>query len=334
MKSRILVFLLLCMLLSACAAPPELEKTPYTLPVLLEQTALVEEDPLPVLNSRSAAQSMVSGPGGSVNALQYRNGKCMDPVYGDVDGDGLTELVYRTAGAEDGTIREAIWVYGTERGLPIQKGSCLFRIGAAKTALVQSGDQVYYSYTNSSNGLETTSLLRLSLENDRLTVEGKLPEGLALEYDRITECGASFQKLKSRTGGRLLAVDQGYFLWREPGTFFTAEELTQSGVKSFTCAAVTNDSVTVTGLVYWYTELDGTNFCASAGTANPIRVNETGLDGMAKQIVLDKLGEPCLELQSEQFGHLLHWFTEDGKLLTVYFENGYAVVSLTELPIH
>lgn len=333
MKARILVLLLLSLLLSGCTTPPEPEKTPYDLPAPVEPLAPQDEEMLPVLENHAVAAPLVSGPGGSVHALRYRNGRCLDPVYGDIDGDGLYELVYRTASAADGTVYEALWAYGLEQGLPVLEGSCLLRIGGAETSLSVQGSNVVYSCAVNQGETKRSDRITVTVEDGRMDFGETLPEGLSFAYNRLTEYGSSFRSLRSKAEDRLLAQGPCYFLWQEPGTFHTAEELENDSTQSYVCAAMTNNGVTVTGLVYWYTKLDGSQVCDANGVDNPIRLRGANLDGLAKQVLLDKLGDPFFEFQSVGNAPVLYWFTEDGGLLAVHFEDGLAVTSLMDLPI-
>ena len=333
MKATILVLLLLSLLLGGCTTPPEPEKTPYVLPAPVEPLAPQDEEMLPVLENHAVAAPLVSGPGGSVHALRYRNGRCLDPVYGDIDGDGLYELVYRTACAADGTVYEALWAYGLEQGLPVLEGSCLLRIGSAETSLSVQGSNVVYSCAVNQGETKRSDRITVTVEDGRMDFGETLPEGLSLAYNRLTEYGSSFRSLRSKAEDRLLAQGQCYFLWQEPGTFHTAEELENDSTQSYVCAAMTNNGVTVTGLVYWYTKLDGSQVCDANGVDRPIRLRGANLDGLAKQVLLDKLGDPFFEFQSVGNAPVLYWFTEDGGLLAVHFEDGLAVTSLMDLPI-
>ena len=112
-KQVVFLFLLLSLLLSACAAAPELETTPYSLPALREPSVSADPEWVPILTPHTVSNPQISGPLGQVNALRYREGSCLDPVYGDVDGDGQTELVYRSPSADRGTVYEGVWIYGT-----------------------------------------------------------------------------------------------------------------------------------------------------------------------------------------------------------------------------
>lgn len=334
MRIRICVLLLLCLLLSGCGAAPELETIPISLPVPVEPVVPQEQDALPTLEARAVASSKVSGPSGSVYAMQYRNGSCLDPVYGDVDGDGLTELVYRSAGATNGTVYESLWVYGMEQGWPIQKGCCLLRIGNAKTSLVQDGGRVFYSYTDVAAGQSTAQLLPVSLSGNCVYVEGTLPGNLEYSEGWGSWYGVSFRELRTKVGDEVLAVDQGYFLWREPGTFYSEEELADDGLRSYACAALTENGVTVTGLVYWVREADGTESCTAKGVTPPVKVNESTLIGMAKQVLIAKLGEPCFTTELEHGESALCWFTESGSLMTLRLVNdAVAEVAFTDLPV-
>ncbi len=331
-KQVVFLFLLLSLLLSACAAAPELETTPYSLPAPMEPIVLQDPEWVPILTPHTVSNPQISGPLGQVNALRYREGSCLDPVYGDVDGDGQTELVYRSPSADRGTVYEGVWIYGIEWGWPVQKGSGLLRIGRAKTGLVLDGSRVCYSYLDPAAEQEQPLLLPLTLENGRLRLEGELPQELILQSDRVTDYGCSFSELRTNVGENLVAVAPNYFLWQEPGVLHTEEDLAAEGWKAYTCAAVTENGMTVTELVYWYTGLDGTERCSEYGVVNMDWVNAESLNGTVRQLLTDRLGEPCFETRSEARGDVLHWFTTDGKLLEVWFEDGLSVSALTELP--
>lgn len=350
MRRPAALLLILCLLLTGCviqappvpagpsqALPSSREQTEESAPLQPESTdtpasgEVPGEEALPELEAHSMAYPQVHGPAGSVYAISFNGARCSDPVYGDVDGDGQTELVYRSAGLYDGSVCEAILVYGLEDGWPIQKGNAVLRIANARTELVQKGRKVCYSWQNSAFGQTKPLLLEVRLDGWRVSLNGgKMPEGLQ-SIDGGSMYSRSFRELRQLIGGRALAAEQEYIIWREPGTLNPAESM--DGVR-MTCAAATNNGVTVNGAVFWRTEPDGRHSCIPDSASAPsVRDPDTLLGKTEKQLT-DKLGFPAFERRSgEDDAVELCWFTEQGKLLTVRLKETVVSATLTDLPV-
>lgn len=337
MKKLVCFLLLLCLFLAGCDMDPQDEPiTPAPLPTLtdgpMETVTAAPTEPgeeaLPVLDTRKSAYPTVRGPGGNVYALYYSS-VFGDPVYGDVDGDGETELVYNSYGANEDKVYDLIYVYGLEDGWPVQKGIGAFSIGGARCKLVAEDGQVWYSYQNKALGYEEPALLPLTVENYKVTLNGdELPEGMEDMNNGITIYGLSFRMLKQLVGDRALDSKKNYLIWREPGALFSEELF--AGDRA-TYAAATNNGVTVTARVGWYTLADGSHDCST----NACKVDhaETVL-GKTESELIHLYGEPVFELlRSEDGFAALCWFTADGRLLTVQIDGKVVSASFTDLPV-
>lgn len=339
--SILLCLLLLCLFLAGCEIKVQDETlasvtryAPTDGPVETGTAAPTEpgEEELPDLN---APMRMISGPAGRVYAVSYFGASCRDEVYGDVDGDGRTELLYCSAKADGGEIYEAIIVYGLEEGWPVQKGSLVLGIGSASTQLKEDGGRVCYSYQNKTLGDEKPVLLPLCMEGDFLWFDAELPESLEIVGKAAVFYGRSFRDLKKQVRGQVLVADETYFLWKEPGGVYRGEDLEAQGLQSFVSAAVTSNGVTVTGVVYWSTASGGSRSCTADGILTPTVVkNPESLVGKTEQQLIDKLGDPCFERCRGDSSVALCWFTADGKLLTVQTEEKAVSASLTDLPVN
>ena len=110
------------------------EQAPSTVP--METEAAPEPGPaeaeVPVLLGRTTLYGKISGPAGTVYAIGYQGAACKEPVYGDVDGDGRTELVYHNASESGGSTYELVCVYDLEAGWPICKAWILLCAGQGR----------------------------------------------------------------------------------------------------------------------------------------------------------------------------------------------------------
>ena len=338
MKKRAFVFLLFCLLLTACTTPPELgTEAPATLPTLnrptLEDstisTTAPPEEALPTLETRTVSAPLACGPAGSVYAVYYRNSVIREALYWDLEGDGETELIYRTSYTLNGTTYDSLVVYGLEAGWPVRKYGvvCVFDTGT--TALVMEGDRVCYRYEAPDLGVEGTLLPVTAAEGRLLLNGGELPEGLLVEENVWGIVGCSYRAAKELLAERILATEPNYFLYQEPGGVFTRETL---GDWELVCAAVTRNGVTVTGAVYWFTDPEGNQSCSASLISTPQRFEDPKvLLGLTEKALTDQLGEPCWEdLRNDHYA-VLCWFTEDRKLLTVHVEDKVVSATLTDL---
>ena len=294
-------------------------------------TEFPAEAELPELECHSWMYPLVHGPAGAVSAISFGNTRCNDPVYGDLDGDGQKELVYRCAAAYRGSTCEAIVAYGLEDGWPIQKGCAVLRIANARTALTEQNGKVFYSWQNSAFGQKEPLLLPVKLVNGSLLLnKGRLPEGLLAYDEEGTIYGWSFRTLKSMVGSQALTAEQEYFIWKEPGALNSSEYM--NGLE-MTCAVMTTNGVTVTGAVFWRTEPDGSHDCTVDGASAPSVRDPDTLLGKTEKELTDKLGFPAFARSTEDGAAVLYWFTEQGKLLSVRIEERSVSAELTDLPV-
>ena len=334
---RLLICVIFLVLLAGCQMDPVESVVPSTLPIPIQpmtETGQIEpvsvteapEEALPVLETRKFSEPTILGPAGKVNALYYR--KLFDsPVYGDLDGDGRKELVYKSYGSSNGTVYDLLFCYGLEEGWPVQKGVCILDIGSGATELRQKEGQVFYSYTDKARGKEAV-LLPLRLEDNRLWLPEELPEGLSWAGNSYAVYGLSIRWLREKLGDKLLYEGNGYFIWQDPAGLFDQEETEGT---TLTIVVASSNGVTVTNHVRWFTEADGTH----SASANACKVEQPErLIGKTEQTLIHSYGEAPLELERSEDGScVLGWFTDQGKLLTVRIEETVVSAELTDLPI-
>ena len=261
---RLLICVIFLVLLAGCQLDPAESSVPSTLPVpstaAARQTAPpaetdAPEEALPELEVHRYSPSYVLGPAGKVYALYYHYAFIDSPVYGDLDGDGKKELVYKSSGLGYGTVHEMLICYGLEEGWPVQKGVCILDIGSGATELREEEGRVFYSYTDKSRGKEAV-LLPLRLEDNRLWLPEELPEGLSWAGNSYAVYGLSIRWLREKLGDKLLYEGNGYCIWQDPGGLFDQEETEGT---TLTIVVASSNGVTVTNHVRWFTEADGTH---------------------------------------------------------------------------
>ncbi len=344
----LLITLLAALLLFAgCGNEPPVEtQAPVTLPTPTygqqetEGAAPTEpaEEAVPILETRTTGYPRVSGPAGSLYAIIYDSAP-HDPVYGDLDGDGQKELVYRSETANySGTAagrenNDSIWIYGLEEGWPVQKSVALFGIGSAKTELLEQDGQVFYRYTPAEQDAEP-QLLPVTLKDGKLCLNGgELPAGMELLAAEGTYYGRSYRLMKQQAGDRILLEENNWFFFREPGTFESEADL--DGTR-YSCVLLTDNGVTVDYAIFWWTEPDGSRICSYRGAwAIPKQADPKSLEGLTEQELTDRLGEPQFtQIRTENGISVLCWFTEEGQLLSVQLQDKVFNASLRDLPVY
>ena len=345
--SLLLALLAALLLLAGCEIEPPIEtQAPVTLPtpiygqVETESAGPTEpaEDAVPTLETRTTGSPRISGPKGSLYAILYDSAP-RDPVYGDLDGDGRKELVYRSETANysgpaaEREHNDSIWIYSLEEGWPVQKGAALFGIGSAKTELVEQDGQVFYRYTPAEQDAEP-QLLPVTLKDGKLCLNGgELPAGMELLADEGAYYGRSYRRMKQQAGDRILLEENNWFFFREPGTF--QSEADPDGTR-YSCVLLTDNGVTVDYAIFWWTEPDGSRSCSYRGAwAIPKQADPKSLEGLTEQELTDRLGEPQFtQLRTENGISVLCWFTEAGQLLSVQLQDRVFSASLRDLPVY
>ena len=369
MKQFFVLCLLLCLLLAGCAlTPPEEAPLPSnTLPVpeppgadplsfpeVYRRPAGLEED-VPVLvnprrNSSSSSDELprtessdflpvselpetavphVLGPAGTLRARTFFGFEGCDPAYGDLDGDGRTELVYWCTGPTSGLFTVEICVYGLEQGWPVLEGSSIFWVSRFSfVSLEADAGRVFFCCSSwvrddAQDDAAAGQTLRLPVslfQGSVLLNGGDLPEGLEVWGGGAFEgCGSSFSALREQVGDEALLDLPRCLVWQRTVPLVLGDDSEGMDIVQ-TCAAVTDNGVTVTG---YLTLGQGENRvgCTSQEGLTPIPpvADPEALAALTAEEREARLG-PCHSWWSIGSGisHLYEfWFTEDGKLLTI-----------------
>lgn len=274
----------------------------------------------------------VTGPAGTVKALHYM-GDCQSPVWADLDGDGFRELIYWCYGPTSGIFTAGICVYGLEEGWPVVRGFQLYSMRFGELSLSEQDGSVFLHYTPRQYSADTDSsvlgeaqLLAVTLKNGKILLNG------SAAVEGITEWGgsewgwfgSSFDVLKAEVRDRCVLNHWACLVWTVP----SAASAPTAGPRVF--AAVTDNSTTVTGLLRYEPQQDGTWFCAMQGI-EPIEAPDDpqALMGLTMEELAARLG-PCHFDMGSGF-YIPCWFTEDCRLLIVYMQDVANYVELKPL---
>lgn len=369
MKRMFVFFLLLCLLLAGCGGtPPEEapvefptlpvpeppEAAPLVFPETYTRPAGMESDVPVLINPRhdpsdSSGEILtadssdfvpiwelpetdlphVVGPAGTVRARTFLGFEGCDPVYGDVDGDGETELIYWCYGPTSGLFTVGICVYGLEQGWPVLKGCSIYNLSYSDDiGLEADAGQVIFRYAPWERGYiqnsdEQALRLPVSLAYGQVLLNGgELPEGIQVWGGYLWNmCGPSFSALREQVGDRVLLDLPRCLVWQR--TLLQVMDSDPAGKEIVqTCAAVTDNGVTVTGVLVFEQGETGVS-CVSRDGVSPIPPVEDpeALAALTAE-ERDALLGPCHSRRAIGSGHSYSdlyefWFTEDGKLLTV-----------------
>ena len=327
MKRMILFVILCCLGLAACSgkqAAGEEAGAQATVPKLTMEPPVFpgeEEIQLPILLETAEGEiPKIQGPAGTVPAVFFLGAWCTDPLYGDVDEDGDQELIYLCPGPTSGLYTEAVCVYGLEEDWPVLKGVSIFNLTWGEPHLVRDGDTVLFTLEPASwhPGGEgsTQELLQLpvKLENGNVMLgSGELPEGIQDWGGFDTYRGVSFRELSRKIGADAILNHWSCLIWQQKISVVMdsdpkGKELTQ------TYAAVTDNGVTVTGLLCWQEQPDGTVFCTRDGIEPAAAAEDpNALVGLSAAELEQRLGPCHFDLGGGV--QIPCWLTEDGKLL-------------------
>lgn len=317
---------------------PELEGIPaYSSQEPPDVPTVDPSDIVPISELPEEAFPHVRGPAGTVRARTYLEPYGHDPVYGDVDGDGQTELVYWCCGPTSGLFTVGICVYGLEQGWPVLKGSAIFNLRYTDAlGLEEDAGQVIFRCTlrkwdDKAGGYTDGKTLRLSVtlaDGLLLLNGGDLPEGLEVWGGGAFEgcggafegCGGSFSALREQVGDEALLDLPRCLVWQRTVPLVLGDDSEGMDIVQ-TCAAVTDNGVTVTGYLTFEQGENGV-VCTSQEGLTPIPpvADPEALAALTAEEREARLG-PCHFWWSIGSGisHLYEfWFTEDGKLLSVY----------------
>ena len=370
MKRILALFLLLCLLLAGCSlrppeetplpsfSPPVPESPgmeplsflePYRRPAGMEEDVPVLVNPrhdpsastdalpptepsdfLPVSLLPEMAVPHVLGPAGTLRARTFLGYEGNDPVYGDVDGDGRTELVYWCYGPTSGLFTVGICVYGLERGWPILKGCSILNLSYTDAlGLEADAGQVFFCCTprhrnDKQGGYTEEEALRLpvTLEDGIVLLNGgELPKEMGLWSAGLVPetIGSSFSALRERIGDEALLELPDCLVWQRTGIQALDNDPAGKEIVQ-TCAAVSDNGVTVTGFVQ-YEKREGGVVCMQREGVKPIPPVEDpeALAVLTAEERDARLGS-CHSWWSIGSGITRlyqFWLTEDGKLLTV-----------------
>ena len=267
-------------------------------------------EPVPVGEDEEGA-AMIAGPAGAVKALQYMGGGCQSPVWADLDGDGQRELVYWCTGPTSGLFTVSICVYGLEEGWPVLEAAQLYNLNWGELRLTEENGQILLHYSSKRYDAETGSQVSRGEQTCAVTMQdgelllngGELPEGWQLwggsEWNWF---GRSFAWVQAFHGADDLLEDPSALVWEdEAGQVF---------------AALSDNGVTVTGLLRWEPAANGAWFCSAWGVepCRPAPADPAGLEQLSREELTEKLG-PCHFSRNE--GRILCWLTDSCKLLLV-----------------
>lgn len=283
----------------------------------------------PMLVNLENGRVGVAGPAGTVEALYYM-GDCQGPVWADLDGDGFRELIYWCHGPTSGLFTVGICVYGLEEGWPVLRASQICCLDYCEPSLSVEDGTVYFHHALRHFDAEQGEFVSdgerretVSVKGGKLLLNGgSLPEGIrewgGPEYGWF---GSSFSALKAEVKDACTLNHWVALVWTEP----TAASAPTAGPNVY--AAVTDNSHTVTGLLRYVPQQDGTWICAMQGI-EPIEApaDPDSLVGLTPEQVTERLGPCHFDMGSGLY--IPCWFTEDCRMLTVH---GMDVVEDVEL---
>ncbi|MBQ1411435.1 MAG: hypothetical protein IIY94_09185 [Oscillospiraceae bacterium] len=335
---KYLLLLILLLLLTGCTEAPVLETTPVLLPTLaaepdaplptndafsVDSDFLLSMHGLPRLETDTRGVSRIDGPNGWVEPLTYSGTSVYCPEYGDVDGDGHVELVYLTPGPSTAIHTEAVIVFGLQNGKPVCKGSTLFYLpnaanaGEVESSLVQGYSGVCFQFRPQPEAeqdpLLESALLPVTLQDGEVLLNGgDLPQGLESLGGGY---GASFSALSLRVGDAALLRNPACLIWQETHICTGSDPDLSAAESTWTYAAVTGNGSTVTGMITWIEQADGSQICIPQWIEPIEPVEEQDALWLSETKLINRFG-PCHFNMSSQVSTPC-WFTTDGKLLAV-----------------
>ena len=281
---------------------------------------------------------LVRGPAGTLPARFFLGPSCQSPLLADLDGDGAQELLYLCAGPTSGLFTQGICVYGLEEGWPVLKACSIYSLNwTDELSLEWEGDQVFFRYTRKAwNGAQYVyddlgpQRLALSLQGQRVLLnDGELPEEIqAWGYPDWDYYGSSFQTLRQRYRAGALLDHWACLIWPAPSPYSSVQP--EGSLGPGACAAVTENGVTVTGLLEWIPQANGELFCRREGLEPIAPVEDpAALEGLDMDALTQRLGPCHFDMGSGLY--IPCWFTEDGKLLMVHVLGSESRASLFDL---
>ena len=286
---------------------------------------------LPRLVTGSDGRPEIEGPAGRVPALSYMGFPEQEPVWADPDGDGQWELVYWCHGPTSGLFTAGICVYGLEEGWPVLEAAQFYSLTWGELRLTAEGGKVFLHYTPQrydpaagSTVPQAEQLCSVTVEDGQLLLNGgALPEGCeAWGGPEWAWFGRSFAAMKAEAMQvgvlsdmpRVPVYGSSCVVWLP----LSASSVPTAGQRVF--AAVTENGVTVTGLLRWEPRQDGTYFCAMQGVEAIEAPEPAELPGLSAEALTERFGPRHFETDDPT--PRLCWFTEDCRLLTVSLADG------------
>ena len=207
--------------------------------------------------------------------------------------------------------------------------------------LTAEGGKVFLHYTTQrydpaagSTVPQAEQLCPVTVENGELLLNGgELPEGCeAWGGPEWTWFGRSFAAMKAEAMQvgvlsdmpRVPVYGSSCVVWLP----LSASSVPTAGQRVF--AAVTENGVTVTGLLRWEPQQDGTYFCAMQGVEAIEAPEPAELPGLSVEALTERFGPR--HFATDDPTPKLCWFTKDCRLLTLRVEDGLVVeAALTAL---
>ena len=323
---------------------PELEGIPtYSSQEPPDVPTVDPSDIVPISELPEEAFPHVRGPAGTVRAMTYLGLGANDPVYGDVDGDGQTELVYWCYGPTSGVFTVGICVYGLEQGWPVLKGSALLTLSnCGDPRLEREQDRVIFRCTprewdaekRESVALEPLRLPVTLADGSLLLNGGALPDLIRSAGGSVLgSVGSSFSVLRERLGEEVLLDCPSCLVWQK--TVATDPDGDPAGEgEVWTFAAVTDNDVTVTGTAAYPPPGSGSMILDLWGKSlEPIPPVEDpqALVGLTAVKLTGLLGPYHFDMSSTPGLLIPCWFTEDGKLLIVTVSGSESFIALWDM---
>ena len=254
----------------------------------------------------------IQGLAGNVEALTYIGG-CQDPVWADVDGDGETELVYWCYGPTSGLFTVGICVYGLHEGWPVLEAAQIYNLASGSVSLKQEDGTVWFCRQPTAEQGNPGEPLRLAvtLSDGKLVLNGGSLKGVQ-EWGGAERSwfGTSFEALKAEVKDRCVFTHWACLVWTEP-------KETESGTRQYVFAAVSENGVTVTGLLRYQQQPDGSWFCARQGLELiDAPEDPAALSGLTMEELEARFGPCHFDMGSGMY--IPCWFTKDCRMLVVH----------------
>lgn len=243
------------------------------------------------------------GPSGCIPVWNMFGFGVGDPLFADLNGDGIAEFVYDLPGPTSGLFTWEINAYGLEDGIPVLKATTIINLNWSDNIhLEQSGNGIAFVYAGEG--------YPLAIEENRIV----FPEGLpahasdwgGAEWGLV---GASLKRIREQFAEWIVYDTNCCVIWRIPGGG------AEGSPEVF--AALSKNWQTVSGLISF-------RFGAN-GKLGGLRLYDTplietptdpdSLIGLTVEELEERLGPWHFDSGSGLY--LLGWFTEDGLLLQV-----------------